>query len=390
MKKASGPPLGLLTVAAMLPDSWEQRMVDLNVGKLRDKDIQWADYVFISAMTVQRESVNEVIARCRKWNTKIVAGGPLFTAHRDEFPEVDHLILNEAELTLPLFLQDLEQNIPKHIYTSTEFADISTTPIPKWSLIKPRHYATMNIQYSRGCPYDCHFCDITVLYGHKPRTKSGPQLIAEFDSLRQFGWDNGVFLVDDNFIGNKGKIKAEILPQMITWMETNKHPFKLSTEGTINMADDEELMVMMVKAGFNTVFVGIESPNEASLIECGKVTNKNRDLVDSIHKIQSAGLQVEAGFILGFDNDSPRIFDLLSNFIQETGIVTAMVGLLNAPIGTKLYERLRSEGRLLKNMSGNNTDFSLNFIPKMNVDTLLEGYRDILKKSMHRRIIMRG
>ena len=378
-KKAGYPPLGLLTVAAMLPRDWEKKLVDLNVGSLTDRDILWADYVFVSAMSVQKESARWIIQRCKELGRKIVAGGPLFTAHADEFADVDHLVLNEAELTLPPFLEDLSWGRAKPIYATNEWADVTTTPVPLWKLVKTKPYGSMNIQYSRGCPYDCEFCDITVLYGRVPRTKTKEQIVAELDTIHESKWTAGVFFVDDNFIGSKDKLKREILPAIVEWMARRKHPFSFYTEASINLADDPELMRLMVQAGFDTVFIGIESPNEESLIECRKIPNKNRDLIASIKKIQQAGLQVQGGFIVGFDKDPAAVFERVSAFIQESGIVTAMVGLLNAPKGTRLYKRLLSEGRLVSSFSGDNTNFSMNFIPKMNYDALVQGYQSIIR-----------
>ncbi len=379
-KKASFPPLGLITVASMLPKDWNKKLIDLNANSLEDEDILWADYVFISAMSIQSESVDEVIQRCKKLKTKIVAGGPFFTSSSEYFKNVDHLILNEAEITLPQFLNDLNEGKPKQKYTSEKWADITTTPLPLWEIIQMKHYTSMNLQYSRGCPYDCDFCDITVLYGRKPRTKTKEQVIAELDTLYFAGWRGPVFFVDDNFIGNKAKLKKEILPAIADWMVKRKNPFYLNTEASINLADDEQLMQLMAKAGFEAVFIGIESPNEESLVECNKSPNRNRDLILSIKKIQQAGLEVQGGFIVGFDNDPLSIFEKLTSFIQESGIVTAMVGLLNAPRGTKLQKRLENEGRMLKDFTGNNTDFSINFIPRMDSKVLLDGYQEILNK----------
>jgi len=379
-KKASFPPLGLLTVAAMLPEDWNKKLIDMNANSLEDKDILWADYVFISAMSVQSESVTKIIQRCKTLGAKIVGGGPLFTSTSENYKDVDHLVLNEAEITLPMFLNDLEKGIPKHKYSSDEWADITTTPLPRWDIVPIKNYTSMNLQYSRGCPYDCDFCDITVLYGRVPRTKTKEQVIDELEALYFTGWRGPVFFVDDNFIGNKGKLKREILPAIAEWMEKRKNPFYLNTEASINLADDEQLMQLMAKAGFEAVFIGIESPNDESLVECNKNQNRNRDLISSIKKIQQAGLEVQGGFIVGFDNDPSTIFDKLTNFIQESGIVTAMVGLLNAPRGTKLQKRLESEGRMLKDFTGNNTDFSINFIPRMDAGTLMDGYKSILKK----------
>lgn len=377
-KKAAHPPLGLLTVAAMLPRSWEKKLFDMNVRQIRDADLKWADYVFISAMTIQRDSAKELITRCKSLGVKTVAGGPLFTMEYENFAEVDHLILDEAEVTLPRFLADLEKGTEKNIYTADERPDIGNTPVPLWELINLNDYVSMSVQYSRGCPYDCEFCDITSLYGRKPRLKSVEQMLQELDCLYHRGWKGSVFIVDDNFIGNKLKIKQEILPAMIEWMDKHRHPFVFITETSINLADDAELMDLMRRASFSHVFIGIETPNEDSLKECNKFNNINRDLLASVKKIQNYGMEVSAGFIVGFDSDTPSIFERQIKFIQQSGIVTAMVGLLNAPRGTRLFERLKSEKRLLQEFSGNNTDFSLNFIPKMNPQKLIEGYKQIV------------
>ena len=378
-KKAGQPPLGLLTVASLLPPDWRKRLVDLNLAKLTTGDLRWADYVFLGGMSVQAESAREVIALCKTAGKKVVAGGPLFTARHEEFDSsVDHFVLNEAEITLPPFLDDLRSGHPKHLYTTDQWADLTTTPLPMWELINRRHYATMNVQYSRGCPYDCEFCDITVLYGRLPRTKSGDQVIAEMEALYRSGWRSHLFFVDDNFIGNKVKLKKEILPRIITWMQARRYPFSLGTEASLNLSDDPELLDLMARAGFDEVFVGIESPNVESLEECKKIPNRNRDLIASVKTLQKAGLQVQGGFIVGFDHDPLSIFDTLIRFIKESGIVVAMVGLLNAPKNSRLYERLKKEHRLLKGFTGDNTDFSMNFVPKMNRQALLDGYRKIL------------
>ena len=380
-KKAAFPPLGLLTVAAMLPEEWQKKLVDMNITTLTDEDIKWADYVFISAMIVQQESVKEVIARCGELHAKIVAGGPLFTTGYEQFNlgDVDHLVLGEAEDTLPLFLEDLQKGCAQHIYESSEHPEITKTPVPLWELVDMGKYASMNVQYSRGCPFNCEFCDIVILNGHRPRTKDKSQLIAEFEALYGQGWRNSVFIVDDNFIGNKRKLKEETLPAMVEWSQKRKYPFRFFTEASINLADDEELMQLMTKARFDTVFVGIETTNEESLVECSKVQNVNRDLVASVKKMQNYGLEVQGGFIVGFDSDPVSIFKSQINFIQKSGIVTAMVGLLNAPPGTRLYHRLKKENRLLPYGSGDNTDGTMNFIPKMNQETLITGYKNVVK-----------
>lgn len=377
-KKASFPPLGLATVAAMLPESWEKRLVDMNVTSLLDRDLAWADYVLISAMTVQRGSVNDILARCRRMGVKTVAGGPLFTAAPADFEAVDHLVLGEAEVTLPRFLNDLEKGCPRRVYAADGWAELADTPIPRWDLIDTRKYAAMNIQYSRGCPFDCEFCDITQLFGRRPRIKETGRLLAELEELYRRGWRGGVFFVDDNFIGEKRRLKRELLPALIEWMEEKRHPFTFFTEASIDLADDPHLMEMMVQAGFEEVFIGIETPHEECLAETGKAQNKNRDLLACVKRIQKAGLQVQGGFIVGFDSDPPSIFEKQIRFIQESGIVTAMVGMLTALRGTKLYHRLLAEGRLLSETTGNNTAVALNFIPSMKPDTLIDGYRTIL------------
>jgi radical SAM superfamily enzyme YgiQ (UPF0313 family) len=380
VRKASGaPPLGLLTVAAMLPEDWELKLIDMNVSKLSNKDLEWADYVFLGGMIVQQESARQVIARCKEQGVPIVAGGPMYTCEPEKFEDVDHLVLNEAEITLPMFLADLERGTPKRVYTTDDYPDIQQSPIPRWDLIDMRRYASMSIQFSRGCPYDCEFCNVTALLGHRPRTKTAAQIIAELDGLYEQGWRSSVFFVDDNFIGNKKSLKRDILPALIEW-HREKPGFPFNTEVSINLADDQELMDMMVEAGFNTVFVGIETPDEDSLAECNKFHNRGRDLVESVKRIQRSGLQVQGGFIVGFDSDTPSIFQRQIDFIQRSGIVTAMVGLLQAPTGTKLYQRMKGEGRIVGSSSGDNVDGSTNIVPRMSLDTLREGYKTILSQ----------
>ncbi len=377
-RKASFPPLGLLTVAAMLPGSWEKRLIDMNVTSLTTEDLAWADYVFISAMSIQRQSVCDLIEQCRRLEVKTVAGGPLFTSCPEDFPEVDHLVLGEAEISLPLFLADLSRAVPRRSYSAEGWAQLQETPVPLWDLVKMKDYAAMNIQYGRGCPFDCEFCDITSLFGRKPRSKDPAQLVAELESLYVRGWHGAIFFVDDNFIGDKARLKREVLPLIIDWMAERNYPFYFYTEASIDLADDPQLLELMVHAGFEEVFIGIETPHEGGLVECDKVQNKNRDLLASVKRIQQAGLQVHGGFIVGFDSDPATIFERQIGFIQESGIVTAMVGVLSALRGTKLYQRLEREGRLLKASSGDNTAIDLNFIPRMQPEALIAGYQHIL------------
>jgi radical SAM superfamily enzyme YgiQ (UPF0313 family) len=376
-KKAVSPPLGLLTVAAMLPTGWQKRLVDLNVSSLSQKDLAWADFVFVSGMVVQREAARDLITRCKQAGKKVVAGGPLFTIEHEQFPEVDHFVLNEAELTLPPFLADLAYGRPQRIYTTSEYPDITQTPAPLWQIANLKNYDSISIQFSRGCPFSCDFCNVTALLGHRPRLKSAAQIVAELDGLYALGWRKNIFFVDDNFIGNKKALKTEVLPALIEWRK-GKSGMAFSTEVSINLADDVELTRLMTQAGFDTIFVGIETPNQDSLVECSKKQNKGRDLVASVKKLQRAGLQVQGGFIVGFDSDPLSIFQQQIDFIQKSGIVTAMVGLLQAPPGTRLYERLKGEGRLVNEMSGDNTDGSTNIIPRMGLETLREGYRKLV------------
>ena len=384
-KKAALPPLGLVTVAAMLPRDWERKLVDMNASALTDAQLEWADFAFISAMTIQEKSTREVIDRCKKKGLKIVAGGPLFTTHSSDFEMlVDHLVLGEAEGSIPALLANLEkassqQVSDRYVYKCEDWPDIRQTPPPEWSLIDLKKYDTIGIQYSRGCPFDCDFCDIVILNGENPRQKNKDQILTELETLYQLGWRGSVFFVDDNFIGNKALLKKELLPALINWLKQKNYPFHFNTETSINLADDEELMQLMGQAGFDKVFVGIETPHEESLAECNKFHNQNRDLVASVKKMQNHGFEVMGGFIIGFDNDPPSIFEKQIHFIQKSGIITAMVGLLTAVRGTSLYQRLESENRLIHEATGNNTDFTLNFIPKMNREILVNGYRKVLK-----------
>jgi radical SAM superfamily enzyme YgiQ (UPF0313 family) len=389
-KKAAFPPLGLLTVASLLPAKWSKRLVDVNVDSLTDKDLLWADMAFIGGMAVQRRSAKQIIARCNASTLTVVAGGPLFTAEPDEFKEVDHLVLDEAELTLPAFLSDLYIGQPKKVYRASGFCDLGDSPNPSWDLVKMKRYASMNIQFSRGCPFDCEFCNVTALFGHRSRVKTPQQIISELDRIYAYGWRGSIFFVDDNFIGNKGYLKAHLLPALIEWRK-DKKGCVFFTEASINLADDPELLDMMVTAGFDSVFIGIESPDEVCLTECHKTQNKNRDLLESVAIIHRSGLQVMGGFIVGFDSDRPSIFQRQIDFIQKSGIVTAMVGMLQAPPGTRLFDRLQRESRVVDTFSGDNVDGTTNIIPRMGIDRLLDGYQSIMKqiyspKNYYRRV----
>jgi radical SAM superfamily enzyme YgiQ (UPF0313 family) len=376
-KKAAYPPLGLLTVAAILPENWSKRLVDLNVSTLTDADLAWADMAFVGGMTLQRDSAKQVIDRCKAKGLKVVGGGPLFTAEPEAFETVDHLVLDEAEMTLPEFVSDLLLGRPRKLYRAGGFCNLNASPKPCWKLVRMDKYASMSVQFSRGCPFNCEFCNVTVLFGNRTRMKTAQQMVAELDSLYAAGWRGNIFFVDDNFIGNKRYLKNELLPALIQWRR-GKRGCVFYTEASINLADDPELIDLMVRAGFDSVFIGIESPDEISLAECKKNQNTDRDLLESVKIIQRAGLQVQGGFIVGFDNDTQSIFQRQIDFIQKSGIVTAMVGLLQAPPGTRLYDRLQRENRLRGGISGDNVDGTTNIVPQMGIDILLDGYRSIM------------
>jgi radical SAM superfamily enzyme YgiQ (UPF0313 family) len=376
-KRSAFPPLGLLTVSAMLPDAWERRLVDMNVRPLMASDIEWADMVFTSAMIVQKEALRRVVEMSKAHGKRVAVGGPYVSTSAEEMPDADHIFLGEAETTLPEFLSDLECGETKRFYRAGERPALDLTPIPHFHLAELERYSAMSVQYSRGCPFSCEFCDIIEIYGRVPRTKTNEQMLSELDALRSLGWRGLVFIVDDNFIGNKRNVKR-LLPELIEWSDRHHRPFSFITEASVNLAEDDALLEMMRRANFRRVFLGIETPVEESLKEAQKGQNTRRDLLDSVRKIQSYGMEVMAGFIVGFDSDPEDIFERQINFIRESAIPLAMVGLLTALPDTQLWRRLKREGRLLKESSGNNTEASLNIIPRMDTARLVEGYRRIL------------
>jgi radical SAM superfamily enzyme YgiQ (UPF0313 family) len=375
-RKAAFPPLGALTVAAMLPQSWQKKLVDINVRALEDQDILWADYVFISAMIAQKNSARQVADRCRALGVRVVGGGPLFRAYPEGFADLDHLVFGEAESIISELVTDLERGRPKRSYRASGFPSLDGIPVPSWELINLNDYASMSIQYSRGCPFNCEFCDVIVMNGRVPRLKPNEQVLAELEALCSRGWRGSVFIVDDNFIGNTKMVKS-LLRSIISWQQGRLRRMNFFTEASVNLAEDPELMDLMVQAGFNKVFLGLETPVEEGLKECGKAQNLRRSLSESVATIHRHGLAVMGGFIIGFDSDPPDVFQRQVNFIQKNGIVTAMIGLLTAIPGTRLHSRLESEGRMLFNSSGDNTDVSgsLNFITRMDRTKLIEGYR---------------
>jgi len=378
-KKAAFPPLGLLTVAAMLPRDWNLKLADLNVAPLADATLAWADYVFLSGMIVHKDSAHEVAARCAALGKTVIAGGPLFTTGHEHFPEIRHFVLGEAEGLVAGLVNDLERGTPRPVYRSADWPDVRQAPVPRWDLIDLRDYVTMPVQFSRGCPFNCEFCDIVIMNGRIPRTKEPGQVVRELEALRLAGWRDMVFIVDDNFIGNRRRAR-ELLRELIAWRERVKPKMGFLTEASMNLADDPALCELMVKAGFKKVFLGIETPSAEGLEECGKQQNRRRDLGDSVRILQRAGLEVMGGFIVGFDSDPQDIFRRQFEFIQQSGVVTAMVGLLTALPQTELYRRLAREGRILAETCGNNTDAAINFITRLDREFLISGYRELMRE----------
>lgn len=379
--RASYPPLGLMTVAAMIPDGYDLKLVDLNVEELSDDDIIASKMVFISGMLVQKESFDHTVQRCRAFDRIVVAGGPYPTSAYNSMAGVDHFILGECEDIIEGFFNDMAAGEAKKIYTSDQFPDIRKTPPPRFDLIDIKNYYSMALQFSRGCPFNCEFCDIIELFGRVPRTKTPEQMLTEFDLLYARGFSGSLFIVDDNFIGNK-KHTRELLRRIIPWQKKHGYPFILYTEASINLAEDDEMIDLMISAGFNMVFIGIETPSEESLKETGKGQNLkgNGTLLDRVRYLQEKGLEVSGGFIVGFDSDDESIFRAQEKFIQASAIPMAMIGLLQALPSSRLYRRLRDEGRLVGKTAGNNThDLELNFKPRMEEKILVNGYVDLLQ-----------
>lgn len=378
-KKSLMPPLGLMTVAAMLPPEYDIRLVDMNAMELDDEDIKWADYAFISAMIVQKESFREVVHRCNRLGTPVVAGGPYPTSSHESIDGVAHFILGEGENTIPGFIRDLEHGTPAHIYVSHEKPDLTCTPVPRYDLINVNDYGSMAVQFSRGCPFSCEFCDIIEMYGRKPRLKSAEQFVQELDCMYNSGYRGPVLIVDDNFIGNKQEV-LKLLERIRQWQSERSFPFYLYTESSVNLAAEDEILDLMVACGFTMVFLGLETPDENTLSAVDKHQNVRHNLFESVKTIQSRGLEVTAGLIVGFDTDTEDIFDRQIEFIQRAGISMAMIGIIIVLPGTRLFKRLQSEGRLLYESSGNNTNMlDMNFIPVMDKEKIIHGYRKILK-----------
>ncbi|HET7213076.1 MAG TPA: DUF4070 domain-containing protein [Terriglobia bacterium] len=377
-KRSAYPPLGLLTVAAMLPTSWEKQAVDLNVRPVKDSELAWADVVFLSGMMVQGPSMKKVIDRARERGLRTVVGGPIASTKDPNIVDADHIVEGEAEELVSILAKDLEAGSARAHYKAPVLPDLTQVPAPELRLLNLRKYSAMAVQYSRGCPFTCEFCDIIEIYGRKPRTKAPEQVLAELDQIYNMGWRGRVFLVDDNFIGNKKNVK-KLLPELVRWNRDHAFPFSFLTEASLNLAEDKELLGYMRDAHFNGVFMGIETPVPESLKETTKFQNLRKDLLESVKLVQSYGMEVMAGFIVGFDNDPPDVFERQIQFIREAAIPISMVGLLSALPNTQLWRRLKGEGRLLRESLGSNTLLDMNFIPRMDTQELLDGYRRILE-----------
>jgi len=378
-KKALMPPLGLMTVAAMLPPHYEVKLIDMNVSELSDEDILWSDIVFLSAMIIQKDSFREVVIKCNRLKRPVAAGGPYPTSSYKTIEGIDHFLLGEGESTINSFIQDFEKGVPAEIYFSELKPDIKNTPVPRFDIIDVNDYGSMPLQFSRGCPFKCEFCDIIEMFGRKPRLKSVTQFIAELNAVYDTGFRGLIFIVDDNFIGHRGEV-VKLLKAIKEWQSDRSYPFTFFTEASINLAADDEILELMADCAFTMVFIGIETPDVETLANINKQQNVKHDLLESVKTIQKNGIEVIAGFILGFDTDTDDIFDRQIDFIQKAGIPMAMIGIMLALPGTQLYRRLEKEGRILYETSGNNTNtFDINFIPVMEKQKIVEGYSRVLR-----------
>ena len=377
-ERAMTPPLGLITVAALCPASWNLRLIDHAFEELCDEDLLWADLVMISAMHAQRADARAILARARSLGRRTFIGGPWASSDPEAvLAEADHVFVGEAEEVFADIAAALEQGTALHLYRVSEKPDMTRSPIARYDLLRLDKYTSMPVQFSRGCPFQCEFCDIITIYGRRPRTKTPAQMIRELDTLRHLGWRNEVFVVDDNFIGNSRE--ALQLTQALTqWQQLHKRPFSFYTEASIDLADRPELIASMVEANFMYVFIGIETPSAEALKGSKKFQNLRRDNVEQVRIIQESGLWVLAGFIVGFDSDDKTIFDRQLEFIDRTSIAWAMAGVLQAPPTTALFERMRKEGRLLENSEAITNFSAPNFRTVMPLTVLLRGLAGLL------------
>ncbi|TVQ53638.1 MAG: DUF4070 domain-containing protein [Spirulina sp. DLM2.Bin59] len=378
-RKAMLPPLGLVTVAAILPQTWDYRLCDRNIGEISEADWDWAELVILSGMIVQRDDFIAQIRAAKARGKLVAVGGPYPTSIPEEMSAAgaDFLVLDEGELTLPMFVEAIESGATSGTFRSGEKPDVTTTPVPRYDLLDLNAYTEMSVQFSRGCPFQCEFCDIIVLYGRKPRTKAPEQLLAELQALYDLGWRRSIFLVDDNFIGNKRNVKL-LLKALIPWMKERGYPFSINTEASVDLAQDVELMESMVEAGFSSVFLGIETPDEGSLEVTRKFQNTRDPLSESVQAIIHSGLRVMAGFIVGFDGEKTGAGQRIVEFVEKTTIPTAFFSMLQALPNTALWHRLDREGRLLEgdvDKMGNQTNL-INFIPTRPIEEIAQEYVD--------------
>ncbi len=376
-KKALLPPLGLITVAAILPKTWEFKLGDRNIGEITESEWNWAELVIISGMIVQKEDLLAQIKAAKQRNLPVAVGGPYATTSPQEVEAAgaDYLVLDEGEITLPMFVKAIAQGKKSGTFRATEKPAVTETPIPRYDLLQLSAYDNMSVQFSRGCPFQCEFCDIIVLYGRKPRTKTPTQLLKELEFLYDLGWRGGVFMVDDNFIGNKRNVKI-LLRELRVWMKEKDYPFSFDTEASVDLAKDEELMELMVDCSFKKVFLGIETPDEDSLALTQKYQNTRDPLSESVDKITRSGLQVMAGFIIGFDGEKPGAGDRIVRFVEQTGIPMAMFSMLQALPDTALWHRLEKEGRLIQRGANINQTTLMNFVPTRPIEDIAHEYID--------------
>lgn len=377
--KSVMPPLGLLTIAAMMPKNYEPKIIDLNTTDISQRDIDEADIIFISAMIIQKDSFNQVVQLCRKSKKTIVAGGYYATSCYEDIKDVDHFVLNEGEVTLPQFLRDYENGSPQKVYDDQTKPDLTISPIPRFDLIDVDQYSVMCLQYSRGCPNDCEFCDIREMFGNKSRTKNPEQFIREMECLYNRDFRGPIFVVDDNLTAPRKKVK-ELLKQIIKWQKNRGYPFAFFTQTSLDVASDDELLGLLREARFLELFIGIETPHAKTLLQVRKKHNIHINLYEAVQKIQDKGIEVMGGFILGFDTDPEDIFDSMIHFIQQAAIPQAMLGLLNAIPNSTFYKRLERDGRISGIANGDNLSLESNIIPVMPKQQLINGFKHVISE----------
>jgi radical SAM superfamily enzyme YgiQ (UPF0313 family) len=372
------PPLGLVTVAALCPPTWHIRLIDRAFEELRDEDLLWANLVMVSAMHAQRADAREVLARARSLGRRTFIGGPWASSEPEVLlPEADHVLAGEAEEVFADIAVALERGTARRLYSVSDKPDMTRSPVPRYDLLRLDEYVSMSVQFSRGCPFQCDFCDIITIYGRRPRVKTPPQLLVELDTLHRLGWRKKVFIVDDNFIGNHQQALL-LARDLAVWQQRRGHPFSFYTEASIDLADRPELLAAVVEANFHYVFIGVETPSAEALKECRKFQNLRSDNLDQIRRIQQSGLWVLGGFIVGFDSDDETIFRRQLEFVDRAAIAWAMTGLLQAPPTTPLYDRLKREGRLLAVTRAATNFSSPNFRTMLPLPVLLRGFANLL------------